>query len=41
MGLGGLVYGDDDLSTLYLGSGGGSGGNALDLTASPKGKILL
>ena len=39
MGLGGLVYGDDDLSTLYLGSGGGSGGNALDLTTSPKGNI--
>ena len=34
------MYGDDDLSTLYLGSGGGSGGNAVDLSTNPKGNCV-
>ncbi|ESO82963.1 hypothetical protein LOTGIDRAFT_169789, partial [Lottia gigantea] len=33
----GTTYGTPQLDTLYLGSGGGSGGNAKDLTKSPKG----
>ena len=37
MGFPGQKYGDLDMSTLYLGSGGGSGGNALDLSTNPKG----
>lgn len=38
MGHSGNVYGDTSVSsTLYLGSGGGSGGNALDLSKNPKG----
>lgn len=37
LGSGGRVYGDSDLSTMYLGSGGGSGGNAKDLTTNPPG----
>ncbi|KAL4228624.1 Multiple epidermal growth factor-like domains protein 10 [Mactra antiquata] len=37
LGSGGQVYGDDDINTLYMGSGGGSGGNAVDLTTNPKG----
>ena len=35
------MYGDDDLTTLYLGSGGGSGGNALDLKTNPKGTTVI
>ena len=38
MGNPGYVYGDTSMSTLHLGSGGGSGGNALDLSTNPKGK---
>jgi hypothetical protein len=38
LGSGGRVYGDADLNTLYMGSGGGSGGNAKDLTTNPIGK---
>ncbi|XP_060598946.1 uncharacterized protein LOC132752620 [Ruditapes philippinarum] len=37
LGSGGRVYGDADLNTLYMGSGGGSGGNAKDLTTNPIG----
>ena len=37
VGADGRPYGDADLNTLYLGSGGGSGGNAKDLTTNPKG----
>ena len=36
-GFPGHPYGDPSMSTLHLGSGGGSGGNALDLSANPKG----
>lgn len=36
-GQGGGVYGDEKLSTLHLGSGGGSGGNDNKLTDNPKG----
>ncbi|KAL3836098.1 hypothetical protein ACJMK2_021551, partial [Sinanodonta woodiana] len=37
LGSGGRVYGDQTLSVLYMGSGGGSGGNAKDLSSNPKG----
>ena len=38
MGYPGQMYGDTSMTTLYLGSGGGSGGNSLDLSTSPKGR---
>ncbi|XP_071103917.1 uncharacterized protein [Haliotis cracherodii] len=34
---GGAVYGDNAVSTVYMGSGGGSGGNAKDLSHTPPG----
>ena len=37
LGSGGMAYGDTELSTMYLGSGGGSGGNAKDLKTNPTG----
>lgn len=40
LGSGGGVYGDEDLNFLFLGSGGGSGGNAKDLTINPVGTVL-
>ncbi|KAL3836103.1 hypothetical protein ACJMK2_021556 [Sinanodonta woodiana] len=36
-GYGGRVYGDSTLTILYMGSGGGSGGNAMDLKSNPIG----
>ncbi|XP_025084459.1 uncharacterized protein LOC112558294 isoform X1 [Pomacea canaliculata] len=36
-GQGGLVYGSQNLEHLYMGSGGGSGGNAADLSTNPWG----
>ncbi|XP_060070005.1 uncharacterized protein LOC132550023 [Ylistrum balloti] len=36
-GSSGQVYGDETLSDLYLGSGGGSGGSATNLTINPPG----
>lgn len=36
-GAGGAVYGTRDMHYMYLGSGGGSGGNAIDLTQTPLG----
>ncbi|KAL3836111.1 hypothetical protein ACJMK2_021563 [Sinanodonta woodiana] len=36
-GYGGRAYGEPTLSILYMGSGGGSGGNAIDLSSSPIG----
>ncbi|KAK7092975.1 uncharacterized protein [Littorina saxatilis] len=36
-GQGGLTYGSAELQRLYMGSGGGSGGNAKDLAHSPPG----
>jgi len=39
-GVGGNQYGDTDLNFLYLGSGGGSGGNARDLTSNPIGTYI-
>ncbi|WAR04480.1 MEG11-like protein [Mya arenaria] len=35
LGAGGRMYGDPELNHLYMGSGGGSGGNAKDLTTNP------
>jgi len=40
LGSGGRAYGDRELNHWYLGSGGGSGGNAKDMTTNPKGEIL-
>ncbi|XP_052803725.1 uncharacterized protein LOC128233895 isoform X2 [Mya arenaria] len=37
LGAGGRMYGDPELNHLYMGSGGGSGGNAKDLTTNPNG----
>lgn len=39
-GQGGLMYGSQNLEHLYMGSGGGSGGNAADLSTNPWGNIL-
>ncbi|KAK7495683.1 hypothetical protein BaRGS_00013130, partial [Batillaria attramentaria] len=36
-GQGGAIYGSPQLDQMYLGSGGGSGGNAADLSSNPKG----
>ena len=36
-GEGGQIYGDDELTVLHLGSGGGSGGNDGFLTDNPNG----
>ena len=38
MGYPGQMYGYTSMPKLYLGSGGGSGGNALDFSTNPKGK---
>ena len=37
-GEGGAAYGTPEMHYMYLGSGGGSGGNAIDLTQTPLGK---
>ncbi|KAH3704407.1 hypothetical protein DPMN_079463, partial [Dreissena polymorpha] len=37
LGAGGVMYGDPDVSRWYMGSGGGSGGNAKDLSVNPVG----